>query len=106
MGRVLSMDPITKVTKVMHYANVDDSFVIESRQNADEVIERNKALYNTYRGAWEPHGEWGDRYAEIPTTVWGDLLRRGIAQCDKRLRRWLDDRDNQFFRCRPGRLSR
>jgi hypothetical protein len=122
MGKLISSDPITKTTRSFHkgqrdgeeyyiYNEQDVTHIIEKNkhlynQDVTHIIEKNKHLYNSYRGAWEAHGEWGDRYAEIPSTVWGDLLRRGIAQDEKRLRKWLDDRDNLLFRCRPGSLSK
>jgi hypothetical protein len=107
MGKLVSSDPITKTTRSFHKGQRDgEEYYIYNEQDVTHIIEKNKHLYNSYRGAWEAHGEWGDRYAEIPSTVWGDLLRRGIAQDEKRLRKWLDDRDNLLFRCRPGSLSK
>jgi hypothetical protein len=106
MGKVLSSDPITKQRKVMHYSEHDDTYVIAEEQNADAILEANRAQRNSYRGAWEKHGEWGDHYARIPAVVWGSLVRKGIAQDNKRLLKWLDDRDNEPFRVRPGSLTK
>ena len=104
MGRMLSADPITKTRKVFHRDSSGDEYHIETQQDVTAIIERNKHLYNTFRSAREKHGEWGDKYAEIPLSVWGDLLRRGIANDEKALRKWLNDRDQEAFRTRPGRL--
>jgi hypothetical protein len=106
MGKVISSDPITKEKKVMHYSNSDDTYVITKEQNADEILEANLGERNSFRGGWENHAEYGDRYARIPSVIWGELVTKGIAHDEKRLRKWLDDRDNLPFRTRPGFLSK
>lgn len=103
---IIKSDPIAKIQTKMHYSDADDSYVLETRQDANEILEGNKASLASYRGAWESHAEWGDLYARIPVSVWYDLKRQGIADDEKGLRRWLDDRDNLVFRRRPGKLSR
>jgi hypothetical protein len=106
MGRTITHDPVTRVTRKMHYSESDDSYVVESRQDANAILELNKASYNSYRRASDPHGSWGDLYASIPLVIWGDLCRRGIAFDNERLAAWLDDSENQFVRRRPGTVSR
>lgn len=108
MGRRISSDPVKKVTKTFHAGQDTDGseFWVEGKQDITEIAELNKFEYNTYRKATDRHGEWGDHYARIPAIVWGDLLRRGIAQDEKALRKWLDQPENQVFRRRPGNLSK
>lgn len=103
---IIKSDPVTKIKTKMHFSEHDDSYVLETQQDADEILAGNLASRNSYRGSWERHGEWGDLYARIPLGVWYDLKRQGIADDEAALRRWLDDRDNQVFRRRPGRLSK
>ena len=107
MGKMISHDPVTKTTKTFHKGQRDgEEFYISTEQDVTDIIEKSKHRYNSFRGAWEKHGEWGDKYAEIPASVWGDLIKSGIANDEKRLRKWLDDRDQLAFRQRPGRLSK
>jgi hypothetical protein len=107
MGRLISSDPVTKKAKEFHKGQDEGSeYWIEEKQDVGGIIDLNKAEYASYRKATDAHAEMGDHYARIPSVVWGDLLRKGIAQDEKRLRKWLDDRDNLVFRRRPGSLSK
>jgi len=107
MGRIISADPITKKRSVFHKGQEDGKdYYVEETQDVQSIIDMNKAEYASYRKATDAHAEMGDHYARIPAVVWGDLMRRGIAQNEKRLRKWLDDRDNLLFRRRPGSLSK
>lgn len=79
--------------------------MIEAKQDVSPIIERNKARMAATDERTR-HSEW-EQYAEIPTEVWyGHLVPSGIANDEKRLRKWLDNRDNLLFRTRPGRLSK
>jgi len=106
MGRMLKADPITRKTQKFHTeaASEGDEFWIEDKQDVTSIIEMNKAEYASYRKASDPHAADGDLYARIDLVTWGQLLRAGIANNEKRLRAWLNDRDNLLFRRRPGRL--
>jgi len=106
-GRIISADPVVKKAKRFHKGQDEGSeYYIEEVQDVEDIIELNKAEYASYRKATDAHAEMGDHYARIPAVVWGDLLRKGIARDNKRLLKWLDDRDNLLFRRRPGRLSK
>ena len=103
---VLTSDPVTRTTTRMHYSESDDSAVIEYTQDIGDLIDANKAIYNTFRGRWERHGEYADAYARIPTIVWGKLLAEGIALDDERLAAWMDDDANRAWRLRPGHVGK
>lgn len=103
---LLTRDPVTKVTKHVHYDAVDETMVVETEQDITELAELNKASYNSYDRGSDKHGEWGDRYASIPPVLWAELVQKGIAYDEPRLRKWLDDSDNRVFRTRPGRLAK
>lgn len=105
MSHVLAADPVTRITRKMHYSDHDDTAVFYAEQDVTEIQEGNKALYNSFRGAWERHAECGDLYGRIPAIVVGDLMRKGIFLDDAKFLAWLDDRDNSDWRTRPGRLS-
>ena len=103
---VLTSDPVTRTTTRMHFSESDESAVIESVQDIGDLQGANKALYNSFRGRWEKHAEYGDFYARIPAIIWGQLVAQGIALDDDRLAAWLDDNANQDWRTRPGRIGK
>lgn len=103
--RVFATDPITKTVERFWWDPVDESFVIETRQDVTDCVELTQAEFAMIdeRAPWK-----GDlhKVASIPMTVVAELQRQGIWQDDAKLRKWLDDRDNRRFRTRPGRLSK
>jgi hypothetical protein len=103
---LLSSDPVTRITRRLVYNESDGTGHIISEQDERPVVEENKALFNSYRGRWEKHGEYADRYASIPLVIWGDLIAKGIAYDDERLAAWLDDPENQAWRTRPGKIGK
>lgn len=105
MRRLLDHDPLTGITEIFDYDRATDEFVIETVQNARDVVEDARARFNAIdeRAGWR--GEY-HRVASIPLVVWQELEAQGIANDERALRKWLDDPDNRFFRTRPGRLSR
>mgnify|MGYP006213542651 CR=1 FL=1 len=42
--------------------------------------------------------------ASIPIHIYWDLKKRGIADDDEAMKRWLNDSQNRFFRTRPGQV--
>lgn len=104
--KVMDYDPLTRTLNRMHFCEHDDTFVIETVQDASPTLDLNKAsmAQTDERAPWRDG--IGEKVASIPTGVWEDLMRSGLAYDDKALRRWLDDRDQSVFRTRPGRLSR
>lgn len=95
-------DSLTKAETRFHWDH--DSIVIENRADVGEVIEDNRRMHAMIdeRAKW---GEWA-QVASIPMNIYMELQRVGIADDEKALRKWLDDRDNSVFRTRPGKLSR
>lgn len=99
--RILSHDDFSGVTKIFHPDG--DSFVIETEMAqpiVDDIIEANKTNFNEAAGPWGN----GKIVASIPIHIYWDLKRRGIADDDAAMKRWLNDPDNRFFRTRPGRV--
>lgn len=100
--KLLSHDPETGISKIFH-AEDGDSFVIQTQQSAeaiDSIIENNKQAFNDASGPWGN----GKVVASIPLSVYWDLKRKGIADDDAAMKRWLNDPDNRLFRTRPGQV--
>lgn len=89
------------------YADGEGNLVVKSEANLTPILEANKAAYN----ATDERAKWGElsRVAEIPFVVIEDLNRQGIMRGfavldQKRMKAWLNNPDNKFFRTRPGRV--
>jgi hypothetical protein len=106
MQRLIDTDPIVRRKHVFHADG--DNFFIETVQDVEPNLERSKGQYNefSHKSAQRFKGDLLHKVAEIPITVWEDLKRSGIADDEKALAKWLDDRDNSVFRTMPGRLSK
>jgi len=83
-----------------HFDHATGEITFETRQDAEPIIEANKARFNEAPTRW---GE-GKLVASIPLTIYYDLKRKGITKDPAAFRRWLNDPDNRAFRTRPGHL--
>jgi|TARA_R110000868_G_scaffold51834_5_gene163992 hypothetical protein len=100
--RLFDFDPETGTTKWWHYNADRDEATIETVFETGNLIEQNKRAYaeTDERSRW---GEWS-KVASIPMPLYYRLKRDGIADDPKRMKAWLNDADNRFFRTRPGRV--
>lgn len=100
--RLFDIDPLTGATRYFSYDENTDECTIETVSDISEIIELNKRRYNNQSESTR----WGDGQivASIPMEVLADLQRRGIAQDQAKMRAWLNDSDNRFFRTRPGKI--
>lgn len=89
------------------YADDDGNLVMKAESDLTHIIEANKNSYNQI----DERARWGDgqMVADIPFPVIEDLNRQGILRGfavmdQKRMKAWLNNPDNRFFRTRPGRV--
>ena len=102
-SKLFDYDPVTGVKKMWHYDAEKDEGIIENVIDATDVVEENKASFNQY----DEKSNWkGDMHkvASIPMTLFYDLKKQGIIDDPARLKAWLNNPDNRFFRTRPGRV--
>lgn len=106
MKKILTQDHDIQQVSVAH-ADGEGGLIIETSQNVTDVIEKNKAEY----AATDPRARWGEwnKVASIPLVCFQELNEKGICRGfsvidQKRMKAWLNDPDNRFFRTRPGRL--
>ena len=100
-SKLFDIDPVPGVKKMWHYDGDKDEAIIETVVDATDVIEENKAAYNQV----DEKANWkGDMHkvASIPMALFYDLKKQGIIDDQARLKAWLNDPDNRFFRTRPG----
>lgn len=102
-SKLFDVDPLTGAKKIWHYNGDTDEAVIETVVDATAIVEENKAQYNQIdeRAGWQ-----GDmhRVASIPMALYYELKAKGIADDPARMKAWLNDPENRFFRTRPGRV--
>jgi hypothetical protein len=100
-SKLFDFDPVTGVKKMWHYDADKDEAIIENIVDATEIIEQNKVAFNQM----DEKANWkGDMHhvAQIPMALYYDLKAQGIVDDPKRMKAWLNDSDNRFFRTRPG----
>lgn len=100
MRRLISKHPDTGTEQWYVSDPTEGKFRFETVQNVTPFLEAAKASYNSI----DERAKWGEMalVARIPNSVYYDLKRKGIADDPARMKRWLNDRDNRFFRTRPG----
>ncbi len=102
MAKIITSDA---VRTTLAHEDGDGGLVIATTQDVTEIVEKNKAEFNQidYRARWNDF----TKVASIPMTVIDKLnqdgIMRGFAVIDEpRMKRWLNDPENRFFRTRPG----
>lgn len=89
------------IVETWHYDEANDTATIHTVQDVEAVLELNKAQFN----ATDERARYKDgahHVARIPLAVLQDLRKRGIADDPARMRQWLNDPENRYFRVRPG----
>lgn len=100
--KLFDKDDALGITRIWHYDPDTDQATIETRQDVSAIIEENKNEYAQIdeRARW---GEW-TKVASIPMSIYYQLKREGKLDDQEYMKKWLNDRDNQFFRTRPGEV--
>lgn len=109
--RLFDHNPVFGITRWSYYDPDKDLLHIETVQDVAPTLERNKTQYNNTdeRAPW---GEGMTKVATIPLHILEDLMakkilvpgKQGDGDGNKRFYRWLNDRDNMYFRTRPGKV--
>lgn len=101
MSRIPFLDsPELGIRRYFHWDDSNNTFLIETEQDVEPILATNRQEFNEAPDRW---GEW-TRVASIPLSIYYDLKKKGIADDDAAMKKWLSDPDNRFFRTRPGRL--
>lgn len=107
MTRVLEKIPELGITRLFHYDEATEEATIETVQDVEGIVEATKDEFKEFdeRANWK--GEW-HRVASIPISLYHDLIAKGVIELNDpnktKLKAWLNDPDNRFFRTRPGRI--
>jgi len=100
--RLLSENQMTGTKTYHDYDASSDQSVITTSADVTDIIESNKAQFNDT----DERARYGDmsKVASIPMNVYFDLKKRGILNDQKKMKAWLNDSENKYFRTRPGRV--
>lgn len=105
-SEILEHDPFTKTQTIFHPTHDDaGTFHLEEVQDAEDIVDVNRRLYNSV----DERARFGNmaRVASIPLVVFFDLWKKGMfrgSKLSKEDRAWLNDKDNRYFRTRPGHI--
>lgn len=82
-------------------------FVKVQKADLTSTLESNKRSY----AQTDERARWGDwsKVASIPLVVFHELNKQGICRGfhvidQKRMKAWLNDPENRYFRTRPGKI--
>lgn len=94
--------------KTIAHADGEGGLIVQTIQDVTGIVESNKTQFNSFdeRAKWSDD-PFGNKVASVPLTVIDDLNKAGILRGfhvvdQKRFKQWLNERDNQAFRTRPG----
>jgi hypothetical protein len=98
--RELDRDPTSGRRRWFHWNDEDKTFTIETEQDVTDLVELNKEV------AKEDTGRFGEftRVASVPMNVYFDLKQKGVIDDAKKLKAWLNDPDNRYYRTKLGRV--
>ena len=100
--RLFSTDADQGITRIFHFDEETQQAKIETQQDVTAIIEENKQEYAQVdeRARW---GEWS-RVASIPMSIYFQLKAEGKLDDQEYMKKWLNDKDNQYFRTRAGKV--
>lgn len=98
--RLISADNETGIKTYLDYDGTDDDAVIVKEQDVTEIVESNRAAFDS------APKRWGDmtHVGRIPMTVYMELKAKGILDDQQELVKWLNDPANGMWRVRPGTI--
>lgn len=98
--RLISADNETGIKTYLDYDGTDDNAVIVKEQDVTEIVESNRAAFDS------APKRWGDmtHVGRIPMTVYMELKAKGILDDQQELVKWLNDPANGMWRVRPGTI--
>ena len=106
MPKIFKQDLDTQTVQIAH-DDGEGGLILETRQNVTPFLEQNKASYAQI----DERARWGEftKIASIPFAGIQELNKQGILKGfhivePKKLKAWLNDPDQRFFRTRPGRI--
>jgi hypothetical protein len=100
--RLFDIDPLTGAKRYFSYDDDTGQCTLQTTRDVSDLIELNKLRYNSVSES----ARWGDGQvvASIPLELLAELQRSGIANDQEKMRAWLNDSDNRYFRIRPGKV--
>jgi hypothetical protein len=102
-ARLFDIDPVSQSRTLFQYDGSNDTFTIVEQQEEESLLVKLQNMRNAFSQKLSKRFK-GDMHlmAQIPEVTYWDLKRRGIMETPATFRKWLNDRDNEKYRARPG----
>lgn len=97
---LLDYEPLTGISYWFRYDEDTDTITMRETQDAEVLMRLTQAQYNST----DERARYGDglqKMGSIPMTLFYD---KGLNKDPEAIKKFLNDRDYQKFRTRPGRL--
>lgn len=101
-GRVLGGDLLAK-RKILWHEEPDGRIVVETQQDYEDILvenQENRKDRSGFKGKQPLH-----HVAQIPLTVYEQLMRDGVVEDGRDLRKWLETEEGKIWKTHPGRLA-
>lgn len=106
-ARILDHDSFTGITTYWHEGEKEGTAIIQNVQgnlnHELELVKRRRAMVDE-RARFGANFSSNSHVAYIPPIIAEHLRAHGILDDPERLKAWLNDKDNEFVRTRPGRI--
>ena len=92
---------MSEVNQKYHWDNIDEKMVVESTQDTASILELNKEERNgfdTQKNSDMKYKEGWTKVATIPNIIIDQLIKDGVWFDKKKMKQWLNDPDNKYFR--------
>tara|TARA_Y100001951_G_scaffold29398_1_gene23018 strand:+ start:882 stop:1325 length:444 start_codon:yes stop_codon:yes gene_type:complete len=92
---------MSEVNQKYHWDNIDEKMVVESTQDTASILELNKEERNdfdTQKNSDMKYKEGWTKVATIPNIIIDQLMKDGVWFDKKKMKQWLNDPDNKYFR--------
>ena len=92
---------MSEVNQKYHWDNIDEKMVVESTQDTASILELNNEERNdfdTQKNSDMKYKEGWTKVATIPNIIIDQLMKDGVWFDKKKMKQWLNDPDNKYFR--------
>ena len=87
------------IKQSIYYEEQKDRLIIRESQDVSSILAENRARRNDSHG--KRFGDW-TRIAQVPGIIVNSLMKQGIWQNKRKLRKWLNKTEFKNLRTREG----
>lgn len=106
----LEHDPLHGVRQTLHWDDAERKLIVQNTQDASDILDWNRALYNAERSSSSLWGGSGyKRVASIPNVLVAMWRKQGVSLYTRegraKILAWLSSNEYAHLRTAPGRLA-